>query len=165
MNTLKAKTLVITGASRGIGKAIALRAAAEGANVAILAKSSKPHPKLPGTIFSAAEEIRAAGGQALPLCVDIRDHEAVTRAVQETLDTFGGIDILVNNASAISLSGTLATDIKRYDLMQQINTRGAFLCSKTCIPALRKAENPHILNLSPPLNIHERHFAPHTAYS
>ncbi|MCI0655348.1 MAG: NAD(P)-dependent oxidoreductase [Methylococcaceae bacterium] len=165
MNTLKAKTLVITGASRGIGKAIALRAAVDGANVAILAKSSKPHPKLPGTIFSAAEEIRAAGGQALPLCVDIRDSEAVEQAVRETLVTFGGIDILVNNASAISLSGTLDTDIKRYDLMQQINTRGTFLCSKTCIPALRKAENPHILNLSPPLNIHERHFAPHTAYS
>ncbi|MGH8475561.1 MAG: SDR family oxidoreductase [Methylococcales bacterium] len=165
MNTLVAKTLVITGASRGIGKAIALRAAADGANIAIFSKSSEPNPKLPGTIFTSAQEIQAAGGRALPLCVDVQDDEAVSRAVQETLSTFGGIDILVNNASAISLTGTLNTDMKRYDLMQRINTRGTFLCSKTCIPALRKAENPHILNVSPPLNIHERHFAPHTAYS
>lgn len=165
MNTLNGKTLVITGASRGIGKAIALRAARDGANIAILAKSKTPHPRLPGTIFSAAEEIQKAGGKALPLCVDIRDHEAIEKAVRQTLDTFNGIDILVNNASAISLRGTLDTDVKRFDLMQQINTRGSFLCSKACIPALRNAKNPHILNISPPLNIEERHFAPHCAYS
>ncbi len=165
MTSLKGKTLLITGASRGIGLAIGLRAARDGANIAIAAKTAEPHPKLQGTIHSAAEEIEAAGGKALPLVVDIRSEEAVVKAVEKTAETFGGIDILINNASAISLTGTLQTDMKRYDLMHQVNARGTFLCSKTCIPHLKKAENPHILNLSPPLNMEERWFAPHVAYS
>jgi citronellol/citronellal dehydrogenase len=162
---LAGRTLFITGASRGIGLAIALRAAADGANVAIAAKTTQPHPKLPGTIYTAAAEIEAAGGRALPLAVDIRDDEQVAKAVAQTVETFGGIDILVNNASAISPTLTSDTDMKRYDLMQQINTRGTFLCSKLCAPHLARSSNPHILMLSPPLNMEERWFAPHVAYS
>lgn len=162
---LKGKVLFITGASRGIGKAIALRAARDGAHIAVAAKTADPHPKLPGTVYSAAQEIESAGGKALPLIVDIRFEEQVATAVQKTVETWGGIDILVNNASAISLTGTLDTPMKRYDLMHQVNARGTFLCSKLCIPYLKKAENPHVLNLSPPLNMEERWFAPHVAYT
>ena len=165
MPSLQGKTLFITGASRGIGLAIGVRAARDGANVAIIAKTTEPHPKLPGTIYTAAEAIEKAGGKALPLAVDIRDDQAVFAAVEKTVQTFGGIDVLVNNASAISLTGTLATPMKRYDLMHQINTRGTFLCSQACIPHLKKAANPHILNLSPPLNMEARWFAPHVAYT
>ncbi len=165
MTTLQGKTLFITGASRGIGKAIALRAARDGANVAIIAKTTEPHPKLPGTIFSAAEEIIAAGGKALPLSVDIRNEGDVAAAVAKTVETFGGIDILINNASAIHLTGTEATPMKRYDLMHGVNTRGTFVCSQACIPHLKKAANPHVLNLSPPLNMETRWFAPHVAYT
>lgn len=163
--TLKGRTLFITGASRGIGLAIALRAARDGANVAIAAKTTEPHPKLPGTIFSAAAEVAAAGGRALPLATDIREEGQVASAVERTVQQFGGIDILINNASAISLTGTAATDMRRFDLMHDINTRGTFLCSKLCLPHLERAANPHILMLSPPLNIEERWFAPHLAYS
>jgi len=163
--SLRGKTLFITGASRGIGLAIALRAARDGANVAIAAKTSEPNPKLPGTIFTAAKEIEAAGGKALPLVTDIRFEEQVAAAVGKTVETFGGIDILVNNASAISLTTTEATDMKRYDLMHGINTRGTFVCSKHCIPHLKKATNPHVLMLSPPLNMETRWFAPHVAYT
>ncbi len=165
MATLAGKTLFITGASRGIGKEIAVRAAKDGANVAIAAKTAEPHPKLPGTIYTAAEEIEAAGGKALPCVADIRFEEQIHAAVQKTVETFGGIDILVNNASAISLTGTRQTPLKRFDLMHQINTRGTFACSQACIPHLEKAENPHILNLSPPLNMEARWFAPHVAYT
>lgn len=165
MSTLSGKTLFISGGSRGIGKAIALRAAQDGANVVIAAKTGEPHPKLPGTVFSAAEEVEAAGGKALPCIVDIRFEEQVKAAVAKAVETFGGIDILVNNASAISPTSTLYTPMKRYDLMHQVNTRGTFLCSQTCIPHLLKAENPHILNLSPPLNMETRWFAPHVAYT
>lgn len=165
MGRLKGKTLFITGASRGIGLAIAKRAASDGANIVVAAKTAEPHPKLPGTIYTAAEEIEAAGGTALPQVVDIRDEEKVAAAVQATVERFGGIDILVNNASAIQLTGTLQTDMKRYDLMHSINTRGTFLCSKLCLPHLLKADNPHVLNLSPPLNMEERWFAPHVAYT
>lgn len=165
MADLKGKTLFISGASRGIGKAIALRAARDGANVVIAAKTAEPHPKLPGTIYSAAEEVEAAGGKALPCIVDIRDESMVADAVAKAVETFGGIDILVNNASAISLTGTLETKMKRYDLMHSINTRGTFLVSKTCLPHLLKADNPHVLNLSPPLNLETRWFAPHVAYT
>jgi citronellol/citronellal dehydrogenase len=163
--TLEGRSVFITGASRGIGLAIALRAARDGAKVAIAAKTTEPHPKLPGTIFTAATEIEAAGGRALPLPTDIRDEEQVARAVEQTVRQFGGIDILVNNASAISLTGTPATDMRRFDLMHDVNTRGTFLCSKLCLPHLERAANPHILTLSPPLNIEERWFAPHLAYS
>ena len=163
--TLLGKTLFISGASRGIGKAIALRAARDGANVVIAAKTAQPHPKLPGTIFSAAKEIEEAGGKALPCVVDIRYEDQVKEAVHKAVETFGGIDILVNNASAISLTSTLHTPMKRYDLMHQVNTRGTFLCSQTCLPHLLKASNPHILNLSPPLNMETRWFAPHVAYT
>jgi citronellol/citronellal dehydrogenase len=165
MKTLKGKTLFISGASRGIGKAIALRAAQDGANVIIAAKTTEPHPKLPGTIFSAAEEIEKAGGKALPLAVDIRNDEQVIEAVKKGVDTFGGIDILVNNASAISLTGTLATPMKRWDLMYGINARGSYLCTQVCLPHLRKAQNPHVLNLSPPLNMNPRWFQGHAAYT
>lgn len=165
MPTLQGKTLFITGASRGIGKAIGLRAARDGARVAVVAKTSAPHAKLPGTIFTAAEEIRAAGGEALPLAVDIRDEDQVRGAVEAVVAAFGGIDILVNNASAISLTGTLETPLKRFDLMHQVNTRGTFLCSQACLPHLQRAANPHILNLSPPLNLEARWFAPHVAYT
>jgi len=163
--SLRGKTLFITGASRGIGLAIAVRAARDGANIAIAAKTAEPNPKLPGTIFTAAKEIEAAGGHALPITCDIRFEEQVAAAVAKTAETFGGIDILVNNASAISLTATTATDMKRYDLMHGINTRGTFLCSKLCIPHLKKAQNPHVLNISPPLNMETRWFAPHVAYT
>jgi citronellol/citronellal dehydrogenase len=163
--SLRGKTLFITGASRGIGLAIGLRAARDGANVAIIAKTDQPHPKLPGTIHTAAKEIEAAGGKGLPIACDIRFEDQVAAAVAKTVETFGGIDILVNNASAISLTGTESTDMKRYDLMHGINTRGTFMCSKHCIPALKKAANPHVLNLSPPLNMETRWFAPHVAYT
>jgi citronellol/citronellal dehydrogenase len=162
---LKGKTLFITGASRGIGLAIALRAARDGANIAIIAKTQEPHPKLPGTIYTAAKEIESAGGRALPLAVDIRNDAQVADAVARTVKTFGGIDILVNNASAISLTNTPETEMKRFDLMHQINTRGTYLCSKLCLPHLARSENPHILMLAPPLNITEHWFAPHLAYS
>jgi citronellol/citronellal dehydrogenase len=163
--SLQGKTLFITGASRGIGLAIALRAARDGANIVIAAKTAEPHPKLPGTIYTAAAEIEAAGGQALPLVVDVREEDSVQAAVDQAVARFGGIDICVNNASAISLTGTLSTDMKRYDLMHQINARGTFLTSKACLPHLKKAENPHVLTLSPPLDIKAKWFAPHVAYS
>lgn len=163
--TLQGKTLFITGASRGIGLAIGLRAAQDGANVVIAAKTTEPHPKLPGTIYTAAEEIEAAGGKALPLVVDVRDEEAVKGAIQNTVETFGGLDIVVNNASAINLTPTPQTEMKRFDLMHQINTRGTYMVSKYAIPHLEKAENPHILMLSPPLDMKEKWFAPHLAYS
>lgn len=163
--SLAGKTLFITGASRGIGKAIALRAAKDGANVAIAAKTKDPHPKLPGTVFTAAEEIDAAGGKGLPCIVDIRFEDQVQAAIDKTVETFGGIDILINNASAISLTNTQATTMKRYDLMNGVNARGTFLCSKLAIPHLRKADNPHILNLSPPLNLDPKWFANNVAYT
>lgn len=165
--SLHGKTLFITGASRGIGKAIALRAAADGANIVIAAKTAVPHPKLPGTIYSAAEEVVRAGGQALPLVVDVRDEAQVEAAIAATLDRYGALDILVNNASAISLTGTLDTPMKRFDLMHQVNTRGTFLCSRTALPHLLEAANPHILNLAPPLGstLEARWFAPHLAYT
>jgi citronellol/citronellal dehydrogenase len=165
MADLKGKTLFITGASRGIGKAIALRAAADGANIAIAAKTTEPHPKLPGTIYSAAEEIEAAGGKALPLQIDIREEDQVRHGIEKTVETFGGLDVLVNNASAISLTGTLETPMKRFDLMWGVNARGTFLCSQAAIPHLQKASNPHILNLSPPLNMDPRWFTNHVAYT
>jgi citronellol/citronellal dehydrogenase len=163
--SLKGKTLFITGASRGIGLAIGLRAARDGANVAIAAKTTEPHPKLPGTIHTAAAEIEAAGGRALPLVVDVRDEEGVKGAIDRTVETFGGLDIVVNNASAINLSNTPFTDMKRFDLMHQINTRGTYMVSKYAIPHLEKAANPHILMMSPPLDLQEKWFAPHLAYS
>jgi len=165
MSTLAGKTLFITGASRGIGKAIALRAAVDGANVAVAAKTDEPHPKLPGTIHTAAEEIEAAGGHALALQVDVRDEERVAEAIAETVDRFGGLDVLVNNASAISLSGTLETPMKRFDLMFAVNVRGTFVCSQAAIPHLAEAANPHILNLAPPPAMEPRWFAPHCAYT
>lgn len=164
-STLANKTLFITGASRGIGKAIALRAARDGARVVIAAKTAEPHPKLAGTIFTAADEIIAAGGEALPCIVDVRHEDSVEAAIKQAVDRFGGIDILINNASAISLTPTLMTEMKRYDLMHHVNTRGTFLCSKLCLPHLIKAENPHILNISPPLNMEARWFGPHVAYT
>lgn len=163
--SLNGKTLFITGASRGIGLAIGLRAARDGANVVIAAKTAEPHKHLPGTIYSAAEEIEAAGGKALPLVVDVRSEESVMAAVEATVERFGGIDICVNNASAIQLTDTLATDMKRYDLMHQVNGRGTFLVSKACIPHLKKAANPHVLALSPPLDLAPHWFGPHVAYS
>jgi len=163
--SLKGKTLFITGASRGIGLAIALRAAADGANVAIAAKTIEPHPKLEGTIYTAATEIEKAGGKALPLAVDVRDEVAVKEALDKTAATFSGLDIVVNNASAISLTPVAQTDMKRFDLMHQINARGTFVVSKHAIPHLLKSANPHILMISPPLDMQVKWFAPHTAYS
>jgi citronellol/citronellal dehydrogenase len=165
METLKDKTLFITGASRGIGKAIALRAARDGARIVIAAKTEVPHDRLPGTIHTAAEEIAAAGGQALPLAVDIRFEDQVQAAVAQAADRFGGIDILVNNASAIQLTNTPDTSMKRFDLMHQVNARGTFMCSQACLPFLQQASNPHILMVSPPLNMEARWFAPHVAYT
>jgi citronellol/citronellal dehydrogenase len=163
--SLKGKTLFITGASRGIGLAIGLRAARDGANVAIAAKTAEPHPKLAGTIYTAAEEIERAGGNALPLVVDVRDEVVVKEAMDKAAAHFGGIDIVVNNASAISLTPVASTDMKRFDLMHQINTRGTFVVSKWAIPHLAKAANAHILMISPPLDIKEKWFAPHTGYT
>jgi citronellol/citronellal dehydrogenase len=165
MASLKGKTLFITGASRGIGKAIGLRAARDGANVVVAAKTAEPHPKLEGTAFTAVEDFEKAGGQGLACITDIRFEEQVQAAVDETVKKFGGIDILVNNASAISLTGTLDTPMKRYDLMHGINVRGTFLTSKLCLPHLLKASNPHILNISPPLAMEPRWFAGHVAYT
>lgn len=165
MNNLKNKTLFVSGASRGIGLAIAKRAAKDGANIILAAKTAEPHPKLPGTIYTAADEIIEEGGQALPVICDIRDEENVRDAVNKGLDHFGNIDICVNNASAIQLTGTLQTDMKRYDLMNQINARGTFLVSKVCLPHLLKSDNPHILNLSPPLDMDPKWFGPHVAYT
>ena len=163
--TLAGKTLFITGASRGIGLAIALRAARDGANIAIAAKTAEPHPKLQGTIYTAADEIERAGGKALPLVVDVRDEAVVRDALDQTAQKFGGVDIVVNNASAIQLTPVVDTDMKRFDLMHQINARGTFVVSKWAIPYLAKAANPHILMISPPLDMKEKWFAPHTAYS
>jgi len=163
--SLKGKTLFITGGSRGIGLAIALKAAADGANVAIAAKTAEPHPKLEGTIHTAAAEIEKAGGRALPLQVDVRDEASVADALEKTAKTFGGLDIVVNNASAISLTPVAQTDMKRFDLMHQINARGTFMVSKYALPYLTKAKNPHILTLSPPLDMKEKWFAPATAYA
>jgi citronellol/citronellal dehydrogenase len=163
--SLSGKTLFITGASRGIGRAIALRAARDGANIVIASKSAAPNPKLPGTIHSVAAEVEAAGGRALPLQCDIRDEDAVHASVAATLDTFGGIDILVNNASAIWLRGTLDTPMKRFDLMQQVNSRGSYLCAQACLPSLLKAPNPHILTLAPPPSLDPKWWGAHTGYT
>ena len=165
MTTLAGKTLFITGASRGIGLAIALRAARDGANVAIAAKSAVPNPKLAGTIYTAADAVTAAGGQGLALKCDIREEDEVKAAVAATVDRFGGIDILVNNASAIWLRGTLDTPMKRFDLMSQVNSRGSFLCAQTCLPHLLKSSNPHILTLAPPPSLDPKWWAPHTGYT
>ena len=165
VSTLSGKTLFITGASRGIGRAIALRAAQDGANIAIVAKSSVANPKLPGTIHSVAEEVRAAGGQALPIQCDIREEDEVRAAVAATVQEFGGLDILINNASAIWLAGALDTPMKRYDLMTQVNSRGSFLCAQAALPELMKSSNPHILTLAPPPSLDPKWWAPHTAYT
>jgi citronellol/citronellal dehydrogenase len=165
MSRFKGKTVFITGASRGIGKAIGLRLAKEGANIVVAAKTTEPHPKLPGTIYTAAEEMEQAGGKGLPVIVDVREEETLQAAIDKAVETFGGIDILINNASAIQLTGTLQTEMKRYDLMHQINTRGTFLTSKLCIPHLLKSDIGHVLNLAPPLNMETRWFAPHVAYT
>jgi citronellol/citronellal dehydrogenase len=162
---MKNKTAFITGSSRGIGKAIALKLAKEGCNIVVAAKTAEPHPKLEGTIYTAAEEIEKEGGNALPLVVDIRSEEMIQDAVSKTIETFGGIDILINNASAISLTPIEQTTQKRYDLMHEINVRGTFLVSKACIPHLKKSENPHILTLSPPLNLDPKWFGAHLAYT
>ena len=165
--SLRARTIFITGASRGIGHAIAMRAAADGANVVIAAKTTEPHPKLPGTIYTAAADVEAAGGKALAVATDIRDEAQVDAAIAAAVDRFGGIDILVNNASAISLTGTIDTPMKRFDLMHQINTRGTFLCTQKAVPHLVKSSNPHVLNISPPLHstLTPRWFGPHVAYT
>ena len=165
LKSLKGKTIFMSGGSRGIGLAIALRAAQDGANVAIAAKTAEPHPKLPGTIYTAAEEIEAAGGQALPVVCDIRNEDMVQAAIDATVEKFGGIDICVNNASAISMTGTEATSMKRYDLMNQVNARGTFLLSKLCLPYLKESDHAHILNLSPPLDMSPKWFKNHTAYT
>ncbi len=165
MTDLAGKTLFITGASRGIGLAIALRAARDGANIAIAAKTAEPHPKLEGTIYTAAEDIEKAGGKALPLIVDVRDDDAVKQAIDKAGESFGGIDVVVNNASAIQLTPTAQTDMKRYDLMHQVNSRGTFMVTKFALPWLEKADNPHVLMLSPPLDMKEHWFAHHVAYS
>lgn len=165
--SLAGKTLFVTGASRGIGLAIALRAARDGANIVVAAKTAEPHARLPGTIYTAAAEIEQAGGKALPCTVDVRSEDQIQAAVALAVKTFGGIDILVNNASAIGMTGTLSTPMARFDLMHQINTRGTFACSQACIPHLARAQNPHILNLSPPLDIvrEPRWWGPHVAYT
>ena len=163
--SLKDKTLFISGGSRGIGLEIALRAARDGANIALIAKTAEPSPRLPGTVFTAAEEIEAAGGSALPIVGDIRDETAVADAVGATVERFGGIDVCINNASAINLSGTEALEMKRYDLMQDINTRGTFVVTRACIPHLKRATNPHILTLSPPISLEPRWLGPHVAYT
>ncbi|MDQ3206174.1 MAG: NAD(P)-dependent oxidoreductase [Pseudomonadota bacterium] len=165
MTTLQGKTLFITGASRGIGRAIALRAARDGANVVIASKSSVANPKLPGTIHSVAAEVEAAGGRGLPVRCDIRDEDQVHAAVAATVEAFGGIDILVNNASAIWLHGLLETPMKRFDLMHQVNSRGSFLCAQACMPHLLQAENPHVLTLAPPPSLDPKWWAPHTGYT
>ncbi len=165
MSTLKGKTLFITGASRGIGLAIAVRAARDGANVVVAAKTSAPHPKLPGTIYAAAEEIEKAGGKALPLMVDIRHEDQLQAAVKQTVERFGGIDIVVNNASAISLTGTLETPMKKFDLMFGVNVRGTYSTTQACLPELLKAKNPHVLVLSPPLSMKPKWFQNHVAYT
>jgi citronellol/citronellal dehydrogenase len=165
MSTLEGKTLFVTGASRGIGEAIALRAARDGANVVIAAKTTTPHPKLEGTIFTAAARVEAAGGRALPLAVDIRDEGRIAWAMAEAAAAFGGIDILVNNASAISLAGTAAMETKRFDLMHAVNARGTFLCGKHALPFLERSENPHVLCLSPPPTLDPRWYAPHLGYT
>jgi citronellol/citronellal dehydrogenase len=164
-SSFKGKTVLITGASRGIGKAIGLRLAKEGANIIVASKTTEVHPKLEGTIFSAADEMIQAGGQALALPLDVREEEMAAQVVQKAVETFGGIDILVNNASAISLTPTAFTEMKRYDLMHAVNVRGTFLMSKLCLPHLKKSENPHILNLSPPLHMESKWFSSHVAYS
>jgi citronellol/citronellal dehydrogenase len=163
--TLAGRTVLVTGASRGIGRAIALRAAADGANVVIAAKTSEPHPKLPGTIHSVASEVEQAGGHALAVQVDLRDEEQVVAAVEATVERFGGIDVLVNNAGAVFIASTEHTSLKRFDLMHQINMRGAWLMSKLCAPILANSENPHIVMISPPLDLHPRWLAPHLAYT
>ena len=165
MTTLSGKTLFITGGSRGIGRAIALRAAKDGANVVIAAKTADPHPKLAGTIHTVADEVRKAGGKALPVQLDVRDENAIVEAVKKAAQEFGGIDILVNNASAISITPTMETPAKRYDLMMGVNVRATFLCSQACIPLLKKSPNPHILTLSPPLAMKPKWFAGHVAYT
>ena len=165
MRNLKGKTLFITGGSRGIGEAIALRAAADGANLVIAAKTTRRHPKLPGTIYTAAEAVEKAGGRALPVAMDVREEESVASAIQQAVEYFGGLDILVNNASAILLAGTLDTPMKRYDLMSEVNVRGTYLCSQKALPHLLKAPNPHILNLAPPINLAPKWFRDHTAYT
>jgi citronellol/citronellal dehydrogenase len=165
MISLKGKTLFVSGASRGIGLAIAKRAAEDGANIILAAKTAEEHPKLPGTIYTAANEVIESGGKALPIVCDIRDEEQVRQAVNSGVEEFGGIDICVNNASAIQLTNTLQTDMKRYDLMHQVNSRGTFLVSKACLPYLLKSDNPHILNLSPPLDMNPKWFGPHVAYT
>ena len=165
MINLKGKTLFVSGASRGIGLALAKRAAQDGANIILAAKTAEEHPKLPGTIYTAADEVIESGGQALPIVCDIRDEEQVRQAVNSGVEEFGGIDICINNASAIQLTNTLQTDMKRYDLMHQINSRGTFLVSKACLPHLLKSDNPHILNLSPPLDMNPKWFGPHVAYT
>ena len=165
MINLRGKSLFVSGASRGIGLAISKRAAEDGANIILAAKTAEPHPKLPGTIYTAADEVIECGGKALPIVCDIRDEEQVRQAVNSGVEEFGGIDICVNNASAIQLTNTLQTDMKRYDLMHQINSRGTFLVSKACLPHLLKSDNPHILNLSPPLDMNPKWFGPHVAYT
>jgi len=165
MSTLRGKTLFITGASRGIGREIALRAAADGANVAVIARTDREHAKLPGTIHSVAEEVRAAGGQALAIATDIREEEQVEAAVAQTVETFGGLDVLVNNASAIWLAGIEQTPMKRVDLMWSVNARGTYVCSRACLPHLRRADNPHILTLSPPPSLDPVWFKDHLAYT
>jgi citronellol/citronellal dehydrogenase len=165
VTTLANKTIFMSGGSRGIGLAIALRAARDGANVALVAKTTEPHPKLEGTIHTAASQIEEAGGTALPVAGDIRDEEAVEHAVAQAVDRFGGIDVCVNNASAINIAGTEALEMKRYDLMQDINTRGTFVVSKACVPHLKQAENPHILTLSPPLDMNPQWFRNHLGYT
>lgn len=165
MTTLKNKTIFITGGSRGIGEAIALRCAQDGANIVIAAKTAEPHPKLEGTIFTVAQEIEKAGGKALPLQVDVRDENQIQAAVQKTVETFGGIDILINNASAIFIAPTLATPMKKFDLMFGVNVRATFACAQACLPFLKKGQNPHILTMSPPLNMKAKWFKNHVAYT